>query len=125
MDLQAQTAADRRSGCSRAAEAARFTYTANGIDSAAASIGDGLRRGGEAVFIPSLQRVECVIDDQVDMTTLLLSMKTFADAGWDVWALVPQALLGPAHSRFRNHAARIQGWWDQNDRINFSNPELP
>lgn len=83
-----------------------------------------------AVVIPSLRRLELVIDDSTDLTSLArLLPEHFPDTAWAVWVLSPLDRLADTHAAFGPSAGcveRVQGWWLRpDDSVTFTEPQLP
>lgn len=115
--------------CEAAAQRAVLGYEVAGI---AASIGPlDLPRQREtscrgwAVTIPSLGRVECVLDSRADLNAVGPELDQLSNAGWSVWALVPLDRLSRAHEAFQSGVEFVQGWWENNGAIAFTAPEIP
>jgi hypothetical protein len=80
---------------------------------------------GWAVTIPSLGRLECVLDSKADLDAASPELDELSNAGWSVWALVPLDRLSRAHEAFQSGVEFVQGWWDNNEAIVFTAPEIP
>ncbi len=70
-------------------------------------------------------RIEVVIPHEADLTLYPATLDGLARAGWEVWALVPTELLGPAHRYLRGVDVTLQPWWESPDGVLFGRPELP
>lgn len=70
-------------------------------------------------------RVECIVPRDADMTELVPMLDGLARAGWDVWAIVPTAILGSAHRHLRGLPIKLQPWWDTGTGVCFGRPEIP
>jgi hypothetical protein len=79
-----------------------------------------------AVLVPHLSRIECVLDDQVDMQRAGEQLRALLACGWSVNALLPMRSLGIAHQALRGLTIHLQGWWSPDDkRLRFTSPETP
>jgi hypothetical protein len=80
---------------------------------------------GWAVTIPSLSRIECVLDTDSDLSAASDTLSELSSAGWNVWALVPLPRLTKAHEAFQSRVEFVQGWWENDDSFAFTAPEIP
>jgi hypothetical protein len=79
-----------------------------------------------AIVLPQLGRIECVLDDQVDMRRASDQLSALLRRGWSVSALLPVHALGTAHQALRGLSIQLQGWWAPEDkRLRFTSPETP
>ncbi len=83
--------------------------------------------GFDRVFVPSLRRVETVLQDSFPDEEKLSGFLEMRNNGMEVWMLVPLSKMGRAHSELRQAADKIQAWWwDKEDgRVKFGFPEVP
>lgn len=122
-------AASTGCSCEAAASRAAYSYEFDGVEARIESLapdqsGDS-RCAGRAVVLPSLRRVECVLDSSTDFDAAGKYLAEYGAEGWEVWALVPLARLGSAHTAFSHVADRVQGWWQRADTIiAFTSPEV-
>jgi hypothetical protein len=77
------------------------------------------------VTVPSQGRVECILDSKADLTAAGAELVELSSAGWNVWALVPLERLPRAHEAFQSGVEFVQGWWENNQAIVFTAPEVP
>ncbi|MGZ5384174.1 MAG: hypothetical protein ACXWH0_09350 [Acidimicrobiia bacterium] len=70
-------------------------------------------------------RIEVAIPHEADLSLYPAMFDGFSRAGWDVWALVPTELLGPAHRHLRGIDVTLQPWWESGSGVLFGRPELP
>lgn len=70
-------------------------------------------------------RIEVVIPRDADLSLYPATIDRFTRAGWDVWALVPSELMGPAHRHLRGLEMTLQPWWESGTGVVFGRPELP
>jgi hypothetical protein len=107
-----------------AAEWAALSYRVEGVDAQVNAFGTATAE--RLVVVPSLRRVECVVNDESDFAAVALGLSELASAGWVVWVLAPLRRLGDAHSAFRREAEHVQGWWVRSDRsVTFTAPQIP
>lgn len=115
--------------CEAAARWAVFAYEVGGIDAQIEPMPGPSETGGRcdgwAVIPKGLNRIECVLDANSDLTEASVRIHEFSEAGWDVWALVPLARLAGAHDAFRSEADYVQGWWERDQQFAFTSPEIP
>jgi len=116
--------------CEVAASWAAFTYGLQGVEARiqplAADPQSDTACSGQAVVLPHLNRVECVLGTSADFSNAHKRLAVLADNGWAVWALVPLARLGQAHTAFWGAAEFVQGWWQRDENeVAFTQPEVP
>ena len=70
-------------------------------------------------------KIEVVIPRDADLSLYPAAFDGFSRAGWDVWALVPTELMGPAHRHLRGVEITLQPWWESGTDVLFGRPELP
>ena len=70
-------------------------------------------------------RIEVVVPRDADLSLYPAALDGLSRAGWDVWALIPTELLGPAHRHLRGVEITLQPWWQTGDGVLFGRPELP
>ena len=70
-------------------------------------------------------KIEVVIPRDADLSRYPATFDGFTRAGWEVWALVPTELMGPAHRHLRGVEITLQPWWESGTNILFGRPELP
>ncbi len=70
-------------------------------------------------------KIEVVIPSDADLSMYQATLDGFSRAGWDVWALVPTELMGPAHRHLRGVQITLQPWWESGTHVFFGRPELP
>lgn len=85
------------------------------------------RTGGtvRGVVAHDENRVECIVPRDADIAELAPTLDGLARAGWDVWAIVPTAILGSAHRHLRGLPITLQPWWDTGKGVSFGRPEIP
>lgn len=85
------------------------------------------RTGGmvRGVVAHDENRVEYILPRDADMAELVPTLDGLARAGWDVWAIVPTAILGSAHRHLRGLPITLQPWWDTGTGVCFGRPEIP
>lgn len=115
--------------CDVAAGHAAFSYEFEGTSATVEALdparGDDPRCAGRAVILPDLRRIECVLDSTTDFSAASGYLAGYRAEGWDVWALVPLARLGEAHTAFGQVADCVQGWWQREDAaVSFTAPEI-
>jgi hypothetical protein len=78
--------------------------------------------GVEAVtVIPSLRRIECLVDDTVDYAALRASLAELTGAEWTACVLTALGRMAHAHSELRGSPVRVQGWWrDEQRAVHFT-----
>jgi hypothetical protein len=105
-------------------------YAARGITIEtidAVELRDGRIPGGRlhGVVARDENRIEIVIPPGADLSLYSPAFDGLARTGWDVWALVPTELLGPAHRHLRGVEVTLQPFWESESGIFFGRPELP
>ena len=105
-------------------------YAARGITTEtidAVELRDGRIPGGRlhGVVARDENRIEIVIPPGADLSLYPPAFDGLARTGWDVWALVPTELLGPAHRHLRGVEVTLQPFWESESGILFGRPELP
>lgn len=70
-------------------------------------------------------RIECVIPRDDDISLYTATFDRLARASWDVWVLVPTAMVGSAHRHLRGVGVTLQPWWDTGTGVCFGQPEIP
>jgi hypothetical protein len=85
------------------------------------------RDGGtvRGVVAHAENRVECIIPRDADITKLAPTLDGLAQAGWEVWAIIPTAIMGSAHRHLRGMPITLQPWWDTATGVSFGRPEIP
>jgi hypothetical protein len=93
----------------------------------AVELRDGRVAGGRlhGLVARADNRIEVVIPHDGDLSLYPATLDGFSRAGWDVWALVPTELLGPAHRHLRGIEVTLQPWWEAGNGVLFGRPELP
>ena len=118
-------------GCDLVAEWSAFAYRLRDFECRVTSLAESESTAaepcsGSAVAVPTLNRVECILDNDSDFSLASSQVYKLAEEGWDVWAVVPVARVGEAHLAFVGNAEFIQGWWPRPDgEISFTAPEVP
>jgi hypothetical protein len=77
------------------------------------------------LLIPALRRIEEIETEETFSSIDDARLRSFIEAGLEVWVVVPLSCMDRAHSRLRGLATRIQAWWIADDALKFGNPELP
>jgi hypothetical protein len=110
-----------------AAEWAALSYRVEGVDAQIKPLGPATAPPEvRLVVVPSLRRVECVVDDESDFSAVARELEELRQSGWGVWVLTPLRRLGDAHIAFRAEADYVQGWWVRPDRsVTFTAPQIP
>jgi hypothetical protein len=118
--------------CELAAKWSARTYEIGGLEAAIEPLmSEPAADGSEAcharaVVVPKLRQVDCVLDGRTDFSRAAQDLSRYAEAGWSVWAVVPLARLGEAHTAFASSADMVQGWWAREDNaLAFTQPEIP
>lgn len=116
--------------CEAAARWSVLAYEVSGVEATLEPFRGDLAPGGRgcngwAVVIPSLGRVECVLDEGSDLGQASTKFHELSNAGWAVWALVPLTRLAGAHEAFQSAVDYVQGWWERKDEFSFTQPEIP
>jgi hypothetical protein len=101
----------------RGSAGATDPYGVGGIDEPPA-----VPAGVEAVtVIPSLRRIECLVDDTVDYEQLRTSLAELTAAEWTACVLTALGRMAHAHSELRGSPVRVQGWWrDEQRAVHFT-----
>lgn len=104
---------------SRAYVAVGGTAIETGLEDAA-----GVDAPGRAVVAADLGVVECVIGDDDPIASVGPAISRMAASGWAVTVLVPTARLGEAHRDLRGRPGVVQGFWREDDGIQFGRHEV-
>ena len=93
----------------------------------AVELRDGRIPGGRlhGIMAREENKIEVVIPRDADLSLYPATFDGFSRAGWDVWALVPTELMGPAHRHLRGVHITLQPWWESGTDVLFGRPELP
>ena len=93
----------------------------------AVELRDGRIPGGRlhGIMAREENKIEVVIPRDADLSLYPATFDGFSRAGWDVWALVPTELMGPAHRHLRGVQIMLQPWWESGTDVLFGRPELP
>lgn len=76
-----------------------------------------------SVIAEGARRLEFVVDtDDPDIWNALADVEPLES--WQFCALVRLPLLGTAHEKLRRHGFELQGWWAQEERIEFGSVEI-
>lgn len=123
MQTESTEIANVLAACARAYAARRVNIET--LD--AVELRTGRDQGGRlhGIVAHGENRIECVISRDADISLYPATLDSLALAGWDVWALVPTDMLGPAHRYLRGVAVTLQPWWDTGTGILFGRPEMP
>ena len=93
----------------------------------AVELRDGRIPGGRlhGIVAREVNKIEVVIPRGADLSMYPATLDGFSRAGWEVWALVPTELMGPAHRHLRGVQITLQPWWESGTDVLFGRPELP
>lgn len=78
-----------------------------------------------AVVSSRHRMVEVVLDDESSPETLLEVAWVLDDRGWRLNVLVGLSRLGEAHTALRGAPLTLQGWWFDDDAVQFTGFETP
>ncbi len=111
-----------------AADWAALAYRVEGLDVRIEPLEEPEGKVSEAqlVIVPSLRRVECVVDANSDFEAVARQLAVMSGSGWSVWVLAPLTRLARARVAFGPAVDQLQGWWERSDRsVTFTAPQVP